>query len=305
MNILNRDLNLLLTFHLLYQERNASRAAQLLNVSQPALSHKLNKLRHEWGDPLFVKTARGLTPTPKANQLAEQIAQLLPTLERFYASHSEPDFLQREDEIRIALPESVEVDVLPPLFRRVRERAPNVRLLTLQSRGEVLYEKLRQGSCDIAVCRDVNQIQEGYVQQTLGEEPYVALVSSANSLVKPSLTLERYLACDHLVITPDGGLLSDVDDALKALNMARHSVIGLSNNQARNQILLENPTTLVTTTARQARLALGHYPNLLEIHPLPFNVPPIALYLVWHQRTDEDPLRRWLREQLLLCFQAR
>ncbi len=86
MNILRRDLNLLLLFHVLYQERNASRAAKLLSISQPALSHKFNTLRDEWGDPLFIKAPRGLTPTPKAHDLARQLGELIPDLESFYST---------------------------------------------------------------------------------------------------------------------------------------------------------------------------------------------------------------------------
>jgi len=79
-NIANKDLNLLLVFHVLYQERNASLAAARMALSQPALSHKLNKLRHELGDALFVRAPRGLTPTPRAHELAPLVQRLVAEL---------------------------------------------------------------------------------------------------------------------------------------------------------------------------------------------------------------------------------
>ena len=95
MNISNKDFNLLYLFHVLYQERNATLAAQRMALSQPALSHKLNKLRHQFGDPLFVRAPRGLTPTPRAHELAPEVERLVVGLEGFYERCEGQDFLAR------------------------------------------------------------------------------------------------------------------------------------------------------------------------------------------------------------------
>ena len=95
MNIASKDFNLLYLFHVLYQERNATLAAQRMALSQPALSHKLNKLRHQFGDPLFVRAPRGLTPTPRAHELAPQVERLVVSLEAFYERCEGQDFLAR------------------------------------------------------------------------------------------------------------------------------------------------------------------------------------------------------------------
>lgn len=101
MNIGSKDLNLLYVFHVLYQEGNASRAAARMALSQPALSHKLNRLRDELGDPLFVRAPRGLTPTPRAHALAPQVQRLVGDLDAFYDACAGHDYLARSEHLHI------------------------------------------------------------------------------------------------------------------------------------------------------------------------------------------------------------
>lgn len=124
MNIRDKDLNLLKIFHIIYQEKNISKAAERLELSQPALSHKLNKLRNELGDPLFIKAPRGLTPTPKAHSIAEHVGNMIKGIESFYLSQSEEDFLTRPDRINIYTTDYMEQRLFPHLLPLVRKKAP-------------------------------------------------------------------------------------------------------------------------------------------------------------------------------------
>ena len=135
MNITNKDFNLLLVFHVVYQERNASVAATRMALSQPALSHKLNKLRHEFADPLFVRASRGLTPTPKAHELAPLVQRLISEMEAFYEQCEGRDFLARTERIHLYSTDYIEQTLLPRLLPRLREQAPNLQLITHNTRG--------------------------------------------------------------------------------------------------------------------------------------------------------------------------
>ena len=124
MNIANKDLNLLLVFQMLYQERNASLAAERMALSQPALSHKLNKLRHQFGDPLFVRAPRGLTPTPRAHELAPQVQHLVEQLELFYERCDGADMLTRPARLHLYSTDYLEQTLLPRLLPILRSQAP-------------------------------------------------------------------------------------------------------------------------------------------------------------------------------------
>ncbi len=288
----------MLIFHVLYQEQNASRAAQILSISQPALSHKLNKLRHEWNDSLFVKAPRGLTPTPKAHFIAKQINELVPELERFYSSHLEPHFEQREDRIYIYTTDFVEQLVFPSLLCRVQECAPNVTLITRNTRGALPQSELENGQCDLAIAGFFSHLPDTLRQQAVLEERFVVLATKHNQHIDKHLDIDSYLACDHLVTTLNGDLNGTVDQALAQLGQKRRILAGLSSFLAPPQIIRGCPNLVITCLERLADLALQRDSKCLAKYELPIAVPNVTISQVWHERTHGDPLRKWLREQI-------
>lgn len=144
MNITHKDLNLLLVFHVLYQERNATLAAERMALSQPALSHKLNKLRHQFGDPLFVRAPRGLTPTPRAHEMAPQVQRLVEDLQGFYERCDGQDFLTRPARLHLYSTDYMEQTLLPRLLPIIRSQAPNLVLITHNTRGQLPREALEK-----------------------------------------------------------------------------------------------------------------------------------------------------------------
>jgi DNA-binding transcriptional LysR family regulator len=120
MNIRNRDINLLYLFQILYQEGLASIAAERLAISQPALSHRLNKLRKEFDDPLFVRGIKGLVPTPKAHAIAPKISRLVSELEHFYQSELEVPLASVKDVVHIYTTDYMESILLPKLLCEIQ-----------------------------------------------------------------------------------------------------------------------------------------------------------------------------------------
>ncbi|WP_095154353.1 LysR family transcriptional regulator [Pseudomonas sp. Irchel 3E13] len=296
MNIAKKDLNLLLVFHVLYQERNASVAAVRMALSQPALSHKLNKLRHQFGDPLFVRAPRGLTPTPRAHELAPHVQRLVGELEAFYDLCDGQDFLARAERLHLYSTDYMEQTLLPRLLPVLREQAPNLVLITHNTRGELPREELEKGTCDLAIAGFYKDLPDTFHQQRLLGEDFVVLASRSNPRLNDGLDLPAFLACEHLLTTLTGDLDGLVDRALQARGLQRRVVAGLSSFIAPTR-LVRGTDLLLTCLRSLAEEAVERDPDL-RIHPLPLDLPRVEVMQIWHERTHADPLRRWFRQQV-------
>ena len=296
MNIANKDFNLLLVFHVVYQERNASVAATRMALSQPALSHKLNKLRHEFADPLFVRASRGLTPTPKAHELAPLVQRLISEMEAFYEQCEGRDFLARAERIHLYSTDYIEQTLLPRLLPRLREQAPNLQLITHNTRGLLPREELEKGTCDLAIAGFFADLPDTFRQQRLLSEDFVVLACRSNPRLHAGLDLTGFLACEHLLTTLTGDLNGLVDRALAARGLMRKVAAGLSSFIAPPR-LLRGTDLLLTCLRSVAEEAVAHDAGLC-MHPLPLALPRVEVMQIWHERTDADPLRRWLRQQI-------
>lgn len=296
MNICNKDINLLLVFHILYQERNASQAAARMALSQPALSHKLNKLRHEFGDPLFVRAPRGLTPTPRAHELAPTVQRLVGELDAFYDHCDGRDFLARAERIHLYTTDFLEQTLLPALLPRLRAQAPELVLITHNTRGRLPREELEKGTCDLAIAGFYADLPDTLRQQRLFAVDFVVLAARHNPHLAGGLDLDAFLACDHLLTTLTGDLHGLVDRALEQRGLRRRVVAGLSSFLAPTR-LIPGSDLLLTCLRSIAEDAARRDPELV-VHPLPLDVPRVELMQIWHERTDNDRLRRWLRQQI-------
>lgn len=285
MNIANKDLNLLLFFHVLYQERNASQAAVRMSLSQPAMSHKLNKLRHEFGDPLFVRAPRGLAPTPRAHQLAAQVQKLVEDIETFYDQCEGRDFLARAERIHIYTTDYMEQILLPGLLPVLRQEAPNLVLITHNTRGLLPRDELEKGTCDLAIAGFYDQLPETFHQQRLLSEDLVVLAAADHPLLLQGLDLN--------------GL---VDRELQRQGLARKVVAGLSSFLAPSR-LIRGSDLLLTCLRSVGEEAVARDPEL-RLYPLPLALPRIDMMQIWHERTHSDRLRRWLRLKIYQHAQA-
>ncbi|MFJ4291549.1 LysR family transcriptional regulator [Cupriavidus sp. NPDC089707] len=296
MNIGSKDLNLLYVFHVLYQEGSASRAAARMALSQPALSHKLNRLRDELGDPLFVRAPRGLTPTPRAHELAPQVQRLVAELDAFYDACDGRDFLARSEAVHLYTTDYMEQLLLPALLPRLRRDAPGLVVVTHNTRGELPREELEKGTCDLAIAGFYENLPDTFHQQRLCSEDFVVLASKSNPHLARGLDLDAFLACEHLLTTLTGDLNGVVDRALAAQGRKRRVVAGLSSFLAPSR-LVRGTALLLTCLRSVAEEAVARDPDLLLL-PVPFALPRVEMMQIWHARTDADRMRRWLRQQI-------
>ncbi|GEK47539.1 LysR family transcriptional regulator [Bisbaumannia pacifica] len=296
MNIAGKDLNLLLLFHVLYQERSVSAAAGRMALSQPALSHKLAKLRHAFGDELFVRAPRGLTPTPRAHELAPRVQQLVAGIEGFFDFCEGSDYLARADRVHLYTTDYIEQLLLPRLLPVVRREAPQLQLVTHNTRGRLPRAELETGECDIAIAGFYGDLPRSYHQQRIHREGFVVLAARDHPQIGERLTLEGYLASDHLVTTLTGDLDGHVDKQLRALGRRRRVVAGLSSFTV-PPLLVAQSDLLLTCLESVATQAVERFPGL-AIHPCPLELDGVSVIQTWHQRTHEDRLRRWLRGRI-------
>ncbi|WP_312151687.1 LysR family transcriptional regulator [Pseudomonas sp.] len=296
MNITHKDLNLLLVFHVLYQERNATLAAERMALSQPALSHKLNKLRHQFGDPLFVRAPRGLTPTPRAHEMAPQVQRLVEDLQGFYERCDGQDFLTRPARLHLYSTDYMEQTLLPRLLPIIRSQAPNLVLITHNTRGQLPREALEKGTCDLAIAGFYTDLPDTFHQQRLLSEDFVVLAARGNPRLGAGMSLEAFLACEHLLTTLTGDLDGLVDRALRAEGRSRRVVAGLSSFLAPARLI--RGTDLLLTCLRAVAVEAVERDPELCIYPMPLPLPTIELMQIWHERTHTDPLRKWFRQQV-------
>lgn len=273
-----------------------------MSLSQPALSHKLKKLRSEFDDQLFVRAARGVTPTPKAHALAPQVLELVSGLEAFYQQTEQHDFLQRHDVVHLYSTDYLEQLILPQLLPKLHQQAPNLQLVTHNTRGRLPKAELESGECDIAIAGFFTDLPDTFYQQPLYREDFVVLASKHNPKLTEEekqnrkMTFETYLSSPHVITTLTGDLNGLVDKVLAKQGKQRKIVAGISSFLA-PPMLIKQSEFVLTCLRSIAEEAAKHYCDLL-IFEIPVTVKPIEVVQTWHRRTHGDQLRRWLRQQI-------
>ncbi|MDP9994341.1 LysR family transcriptional activator of mexEF-oprN operon [Variovorax boronicumulans] len=285
------DLNLLLVFHALLHERSVTRAAQRLFIGQPALSGALKRLRAALGDDLFVRTSHGMTPTPRALELARVIEPLLLSLQQ--ALHAKPAFdpAKAERVFRIGLSDALEVALMPRLMQRLSAEAPGVRLIARAADRTDAPALLDAAEIELAV-GVFTECAAWHRQRSLFDWHFVCVYNP--ELVKvhgKRITLEEYLRFPHLLTSFSADLSGLVDELLREQGLARQVVFS-SRNFATSPFIVRQMaaiTTVPTFAAATWRDALG-----LAVSPLPFETPGYAVSLLWAAAHDGDLGLQWL-----------
>ncbi|MCC9650225.1 MULTISPECIES: LysR family transcriptional regulator [Vibrio] len=296
MNISTKDLNLLYVFKVLFEERNLSNAAKRMSLSQPALSHKLNKLRREFDDPLFVRAARGLTITPLAERIAHQVLEVTKSVEGLYHQLESQNFLVNDDTVHLYTTDFIEQLLLPSLLARIEVKAPNLKLVCHSTLGQLPKKELETGECDIAIAGFYHDLSDSYFQQKLKEESFVVLANNANPMIKGQINLEEFLTCRHIITTLSGDLDGLVDKELRNINLSRTVVAGVSSFLA-PPIIVKDTNYILVCLESIARMFSFTYDRLM-IHTCPIDLPKVNISQTWHERTHQDPMRKWLRQEI-------
>jgi DNA-binding transcriptional LysR family regulator len=280
------DLNLFVVFDTIYAERNLTRAAERLSLTQPAVSNALARLRRSLDDPLFVKTRSGMEPTALAESIAEPIAEALQLMQGVSSRNRVFDPACSKRSFRLSLLDLHAEMILPRLLQRLRSVAPGVGLDIQRTARADLSRALSQGTVEIA--SDIPLADTGnLVAQVALRDPYVCALRPDHPLANEPLTLERYLSLTHIHVSSRPKGAGAVDLALRKsgtrrkIGLRTHSYLAVGD-------MVRNSDMGVTLT-RSWALAQG-----LTTLPLPLTVAPMEIRLYRHLRSDGDAAILWL-----------
>jgi DNA-binding transcriptional LysR family regulator len=289
----NLDLNLLLVFDAVLRERSVVRAADSLAISQPAVSHALNRLRHALKDQLFVRTPAGMTPTPRAEQLALPVRKALNDLQLAVEGDTfDPSTAERR--FTIAVNNYAAVVAAGPVLAAVRAHAPNVRLSLVPSGTLNLTDRLDRGELDLAIsARAIDG--ERFGSRLLIEDRFVAVLRSGHPALRSKLTAAMLAELQHLAISSSGENLDFLDAFLKGRKSARVVASDVPYLSAGAVLVQSNLVAVLgRKLATEFRRAYA-----IEIRELPFDAPLLHSVMSWHRRFDDVPAHRWLRESIV------
>lgn len=287
------DLNLLVAFAELLQGPSVTAAAARLGITQPAMSRTLARLRKAFADPLFVRTATGLRPTPRAAALRPLLEEVLAGAETLIAGPERFDPKTAQRTFVISTADYGESVLLPLLLRRLTSEAPGVRL-RIAVTPVPLEAVLERGELDLAWTPRI-QTPRTVVWTRLFDETFAFVVRKGHPVLKQGpFTLERYLSLRHLAIAPAGRSNSNpLDDLLARMGRRRDVVATVPS-------FLVVPSLLVTsdvgvTLPKRIVAATAERYGLVSM-PLPFPASGFSMHQGWHERMRKDPGHAWLRQ---------
>lgn len=299
MNLSKVDLNLFIVFDAIYTEANLTRAGQIVGITQPAVSNALARLRETFNDPLFVRTAQGMVPTPMAQNIIGPVRNALSLLRVSVQESRIFNPLQAVKNYRISMTDLTEAVILPALFQRLRRQAPHVTIESFLSKRREMTKELAAGRLDFAVDAPLNTDPQVRHVKLMADKYVCAMRQGHPSAGKEVFKLDDYLALSHIHISSRRSGLGYVDLALGKMGIQRKVALRSQHYLMASQVLQQ--TDMVMTVPE--RFAKRHD---LRYFQLPVNdVPAVETHLYWHESTDQDPANRWMREQIIeLCQQV-
>ncbi len=291
------DLNLLVVLDALLSTHSVSRAAGLLNSTQPAVSRALARLRVWFDDPLLARTRRGMVPTPVALALAPDVREALACVQRVVERRDSFDPKTSQRAFHLTMSEYSQLAVCGPLLSHTLARAPGIGVEVLPW-SLAFPDGLESGALDLAVCPP-SASAPGLRTAELTRDKLVVLLRQGHPAAEGELSLERYAELRHLQAAPNGRAGSVLDDLLEQAGHRRRVVLRLPS-AVTLPALVASSDACATLPERLATATAG--PWGLVIRPLPIQAPAIGLDLYWHDRAHEDPGNVWLRSELRRLF---
>ncbi|MGJ6966759.1 LysR family transcriptional regulator [Streptosporangium sp. G11] len=293
------DLNLLTALDALLEEGSVAGAAARLHVTAPAMSRSLGRIRKVTGDQILVRTGRSMVPTPRALALRVQVHALVQQAHQLLSARQELDLAALERVFTVRWHDALTAACGTALIAAVHRQAPGVQLRLPAESGTDTPE-LRRGEVDLESSSSRPTLPD-IRHRLVGSDQLVVAVRPGHPLTEGPLSLERYAAAEHLTVSRRGRLRDPIDDALATYGHERRVVA--AGPTVAFALRLAPDTNLVLTlpdaVTRAARDQLG-----LITLPLPLQMPAIPLYLLWHQRYDDDRAHTWLRDLAIETVQA-
>ncbi len=301
MNLGRMDLNLLVYLDVLLRERNVTKAAGHLGISQPAMSNGLRRLRDLFGDPILVRTSEGMSPTERALELQPIVRQVLATVEQTIQPEEEFNAESSHRVFRIMASDYAEATLLPYVLQRLRDEAPNI-VLDIINPSDMSFTDVEQGHVDLVINR-FDDMPQSFHQVTLWRDNFSCLLSAENPVQK-DLSLDAYLEAHHVWVSKTGmgagiGItpgdvkrLGWVDEALKRIDKQRQ--IRVFTRHYQSAVLLAEQRDLVITIPSKITQTITINDKVVIKEP-PFAIPPFELKMAWSPLLQHNVAHQWMR----------
>ena len=294
MNIKNFDLNLLVVFKTLYEERNVTKASKKIGITQPAMSNALNRLRYLVKDELFIRGPKGMRPTPRANELASPIQTALNDLELSLSSiNFDPKTTKKL--YKISISDDVAPLILPNLINFLEKESPNSSLRIRAEQGSEAIKLLDSNDIDFAIGR-FEMVSTRFESVDLYTEKYVCMMNSDHPLAEDEkLSIEQYLSSKHLRVAPAGTPVAPIDRSLSQLNLERE-IFARIDLVTMAPLILKNSDLILTLPSKTAQRMAKNYN--FSIAELPIGLEQRQTKLLWHRELTNHPAYDWIKNQI-------
>ncbi|MEH8020077.1 MULTISPECIES: LysR family transcriptional regulator [Rheinheimera] len=305
MNIKKMDLNLLVYLDVLLREKNVTRAAHQLNITQPAMSNGLKRLRDLLNDPILVRTSEGMVPTERARELAPIVRGVLLTLEETLQPNKDFEPLLSQRVFRIMASDYAASTLIPALLKKMRVQAPHTSL-DIMTPSDVTFHDVENGKVDMAINR-FDQLPQSFHQKTVWRDSFSCLINAQNPVLK-NFNLDSYLKAQHIWVSKTGfgvGVGMDpkdvqklgwVDEALAKLGKQRNISVFTRNYHVAMHLAVG--IDLIATLPSHAARLYANDPTMAIMDP-PFAIPSIELKMIWSPLLHQDASHIWFRRLIV------
>lgn len=289
------DLNLLPVFVTLMEERNVTRAAARLGITQPALSNALGRLRTVMRDPLFVRARYGIEPTALALDLAPAIADALAKIDAVVLGQQAFDPALAERLVTLAPNGFVEFALIPGIVARLGEVAPGITLRLTPYGTDLAETGVVSGTTAMALGRVVDA-PDNIVVQHIMDEGFACVVRAGHPQVTGELTRAQFERLKHVNVMPPGRLRAGLFQALERQGLRREVALSVTHFLAVPEMVAA--TDFCATLPRLICQRLAHDPRL-KVVEAPVDLGTFPVHMAWHVRYRNDPAHRWLRSLIV------
>ncbi len=305
MNLSRVDLNLLVFLDVLLRERNVTKAAEQLGITQPAMSNGLKRLRDLLDDPLLIRTSEGMTPTERAETLQPLVRNILNEVEKAVQPSTPFEPTTSDRTFRVMASDYIEATLLPKVIAALHEQAPGI-CLDILTPSDVSFQDIEKGKVDMAINR-FNQLPQSFHQTTLWRDNFACLLSSDHPAVD-NFDLDAYLASNHIWVNKtnmgvgtgmDRGNTSRlgwIDEALAELDVKRNIRVFTRNYMVASTFATQ--PDLIATLPRRMAQVYANEPKL-AIRTPPFPLVPIEIKMIWSPLLQHNPGHQWLRRLIV------
>ena len=295
MNLKETDLNLFIAFDVIYTEKNLTKAGQVLGITQPAVSNALSRLRELFGDDLFIRTSKGMIPTPVANQIIKDVRSALSLIQNTISETEKFDPSIAEMTFKISIGDSSEYRLLPLLIKELAEIAPKIKVETYLTPRKDAPRELASGTIDFSIDPPVHS-DPHLRHEKIYEEDYVMIVRKDHPILNlKEITIEDYLKLSHIHISNRKTGLGHVDMALYRLGLSRDISLRAQHFLVAPYIVEQSDLAITTTKGFAVDRDLAW-------RELPFEIEPLILHLYWHEAKDSDPSSKWMKDLMLKTY---